>query len=182
MSDIDDILHDVGINDNSSSPSTEDVNALSDDDINDILESNGLSDDSSEEAVFEGEGSEEERENNQDLSNIAQDDELEHQLYQQALEEVDPDVNEDSEEEGPLEEQNALDEHVESTVEDNSNEIDAVAVETREEEIPENAKLSLNSPTLLIDDSTSRFSGTEWYQSIRNTKIILAGVGGIGRI
>ena len=37
-----------------------------------------------------------------------------------------------------------------------------------------------NSPTLLIDDSTSRFSGTEWYNEIQKSRIILAGVGGIG--
>lgn len=37
-----------------------------------------------------------------------------------------------------------------------------------------------NSPTLLVDDSTSRFSGTEWYNAIQETSIILAGIGGIG--
>lgn len=37
-----------------------------------------------------------------------------------------------------------------------------------------------NSPTLLMDESTSRFSGTEWYEEIRKQKIILAGCGGIG--
>lgn len=41
-------------------------------------------------------------------------------------------------------------------------------------------KLPLNSPTLLIDESTSRFSGTEWFRAIQETKIILAGLGGIG--
>jgi hypothetical protein len=41
--------------------------------------------------------------------------------------------------------------------------------------------LPTNSPTLLIDNATSRFSGTEWFQAIKNTKIILAGIGGIGR-
>ena len=37
-----------------------------------------------------------------------------------------------------------------------------------------------NSPTLLMDESTSRFSGTEWYNEIRKQRIILAGCGGIG--
>ena len=37
-----------------------------------------------------------------------------------------------------------------------------------------------NSPTLLIDDSTSRFSGTEWYDAISHKSIIIAGMGGIG--
>lgn len=37
-----------------------------------------------------------------------------------------------------------------------------------------------NSPTLLLNDSTSRFSGTEWYNEIQRSRIILAGCGGIG--
>ena len=37
-----------------------------------------------------------------------------------------------------------------------------------------------NSPTLLIDETTSRFSGTEWYDEIRKKNVILAGLGGIG--
>ena len=31
-----------------------------------------------------------------------------------------------------------------------------------------------------MDDSTSRFSGTEWYEEIQKKRIILAGLGGIG--
>ena len=37
-----------------------------------------------------------------------------------------------------------------------------------------------NSQTLLINNSTSRFSGTEWYNEIQKQRIILAGCGGIG--
>lgn len=37
-----------------------------------------------------------------------------------------------------------------------------------------------NSPTLLVDEYTSRFSGAEWYDSIRRSKVIIAGLGGIG--
>lgn len=37
-----------------------------------------------------------------------------------------------------------------------------------------------NSPTLLMDDSTSRFSGTEWYNAITQKRVVIAGVGGIG--
>lgn len=37
-----------------------------------------------------------------------------------------------------------------------------------------------NSPTLLIDDSTSRFSGAEWFNEIRKQEVIIAGCGGIG--
>ena len=37
-----------------------------------------------------------------------------------------------------------------------------------------------NSPTFSIDTSNSRFSGAEWFDAIRNSRIILAGLGGIG--
>ena len=37
-----------------------------------------------------------------------------------------------------------------------------------------------NSPTLLLNDATSRFSGTEWYNEIQKQRIIVAGIGGIG--
>lgn len=37
-----------------------------------------------------------------------------------------------------------------------------------------------NSPTILIDDSTARFSGAEWYEAIQRAEVIIAGLGGIG--
>lgn len=37
-----------------------------------------------------------------------------------------------------------------------------------------------NPKSLLVDASTSRFSGAEWYEEIRKSNIIVAGVGGIG--
>ena len=37
-----------------------------------------------------------------------------------------------------------------------------------------------NSPTLLMDDSTSRFSGTEWYNAITQKHVVIVGIGGIG--
>ena len=46
--------------------------------------------------------------------------------------------------------------------------------ETREPLIP------VNSPTLLMDDTTSRFSGAEWYNEIQRQRVIIAGCGGIG--
>lgn len=58
--------------------------------------------------------------------------------------------------------------------------------EESEEEEEENtsneadAKLPLNSSTLLVDESTARFSGTEWYNEIQKARIIVAGIGGIG--
>ena len=173
MDNIDNILHDVGLD---NTPATETSSPLSDTDIDGILEENGFSDET-QDSVFEGEGSEEERENTQDLSNTAQDDEMEHQLYQQALAEVDPDVNGDS---GDTEQrlENAREEFQEAL-----NEASPMEETTREditESSTEKAKIALNSPTLLIDESTSRFSGAEWYNEIQKARIIVAGCGGIG--
>lgn len=52
---------------------------------------------------------------------------------------------------------------------------------TSTEETPVDASaLPANSPTLLMNDTTARFSGAEWYNEIQRTNIILAGLGGIG--
>lgn len=51
----------------------------------------------------------------------------------------------------------------------------AAALESQNNEIP------VNSPTLLVEDVTSRFSGASWYDKIRTKIILLAGLGGIGR-
>lgn len=47
-------------------------------------------------------------------------------------------------------------------------------IENTHIEIPE------NSDTLLVDDTTSRFSSAIWYNNIQSKAVILAGVGGIG--
>lgn len=49
-----------------------------------------------------------------------------------------------------------------------------------ENSIPDDAKIPLNSPTLLVDESTTRFSGAEWFREIQKARIIVAGIGGIG--
>lgn len=51
--------------------------------------------------------------------------------------------------------------------------------ETQEATLGE-GKFPQNSPTLLVDESTSRFSGAMWYDEIRNKKVLIAGIGGIG--
>jgi hypothetical protein len=55
---------------------------------------------------------------------------------------------------------------------------------TAEEQIPsvpaEEPLVPLNSPTLLLDESTTRFSGAEWFNEIQRKTIIIAGQGGIG--
>lgn len=37
-----------------------------------------------------------------------------------------------------------------------------------------------NSPTLLVEESSSRFSSAIWYDAVRTKSVVLAGVGGIG--
>lgn len=45
---------------------------------------------------------------------------------------------------------------------------------------PPSCKIPLNSKSLLVDESTSRFSGAEWFSAIQSTSVIIAGIGGIG--
>lgn len=40
--------------------------------------------------------------------------------------------------------------------------------------------IPVNPNTLLVDESTSRFSSAEWYDKVREQRIVLAGLGGIG--
>ena len=62
-----------------------------------------------------------------------------------------------------------------STIQEESlNEQQEASAEQQELLIPE------NSPTLLLDESTTRFSGAEWFNEIQRQNIILAGIGGIG--
>lgn len=43
-----------------------------------------------------------------------------------------------------------------------------------------NSNLPLNSKSLLIDDSSSRFSSAIWFEEIKKQIVLLAGLGGIG--
>ena len=61
-------------------------------------------------------------------------------------------------------------------VQETLDENDAEDIDNGEEE----SQLPLNSPTLLVDESTTRFSGAEWYNEIQKARIVIAGVGGIG--
>lgn len=40
--------------------------------------------------------------------------------------------------------------------------------------------LPVNSPSLLVDESTTRFSGASWFNEIQKSRVIIAGIGGIG--
>lgn len=51
--------------------------------------------------------------------------------------------------------------------------LDSVIEETHKE-IPENSK------SLLVDETTSRFSSAIWYEKIQEKTVVLAGIGGIG--
>lgn len=42
-------------------------------------------------------------------------------------------------------------------------------------------EIPINSDSLLVDESTSRFSSAIWYEAVQRKTIILAGIGGIGR-
>ena len=69
----------------------------------------------------------------------------------------------------------ALNEHLEDSNPTglSEEEVDRI-VEEAHQEIP------VNSPTLLVDDTTSRFSSAIWYEKVQEKTIILAGCGGIG--
>lgn len=55
-----------------------------------------------------------------------------------------------------------------------------VSTVSTDSNIPDDTKITPNSPTLLVDESTTRFSGAEWFREIQKARIIVAGIGGIG--
>lgn len=182
MNDVDDILRGLGMNVPSSgaiSTPTEETagdeetaSSLTDADVSDILQENGFSQETQEE---DNEGHEEEVENTEYFKNQGEGGDL-------AIEQADPnhlnalanaETEDDEEGSDSLEEavencNQAMDEFVESTT------------NAAQGTPPEESLILLNSPTLLIDGSTSRFSGAEWYNEIQKARIIVAGCGGIG--
>lgn len=138
------------------------ISSFSDEDIDDILEENGFSEDlddtDSQESQSEGATADAEA-----LRRIGQQINETTEEYVASLSSSvdDRTIEENEEEEGEEEEENN-----ESSSEDT------------EPEDP--TALPLNSPTLLIDEATTRFSGAEWFQEIQKAKIIVAGCGGIG--
>ena len=68
---------------------------------------------------------------------------------------------------------------VHEQVSDSAVEAFNVVEETQPASTPE-PLIPPNSPTLILNDATSRFSGTEWYNEIQKQRIIVAGIGGIG--
>ena len=143
---------------------------FSPDDFNEILAENGFQEPVYEEAEEVVEGNEEEEEHNE---NIGEGNDL--------------DTEEDENWNNWIRQQEArgiaLEEYtwtVRPPVQTEA--IDAVAENAITETQPEHSPslLPQNSLTLLLNDATSRFSGTEWYNEIQKQKVILAGLGGIG--
>lgn len=161
---IDEMLQEFGIGvPNRNTPQTSEevtdgTSAFSDEDLADILEENGFSNQSSEEDDEEtynenqGEGG--------DLN--AEIREREEENYVGRI--LDPEFDEDEE-----------------TSETTTVEEETIHSETEQSTTTqETVKIPLNSPTLLIDETTSRFSGAEWFNEIQKQRIIIAGQGGIG--
>lgn len=92
----------------------------------------------------------------------------EHQ-YSMIIEEI---RNHEGTEEEPIE--SLPDSEDSSPLSEEEEELLAQVVEEAHNEIP------TNSGSLLIDESTSRFSSAIWYEAIQRKTVILAGVGGIG--
>lgn len=69
---------------------------------------------------------------------------------------------------------------IEEPSEHNDIAVSAVPVEATQNTEASTTLLPQNSPTLLMDDSTTRFSGAEWFNEIQRKTIIIAGQGGIG--
>ena len=66
-----------------------------------------------------------------------------------------------------------IEENTEETTEDN---IEAIEEATNEEV----ELIKSNAQSLLVDESTSRFSSAIWYDAIKLSRIVIAGLGGIG--
>lgn len=89
--------------------------------------------------------------------------------YNMIMEEI---RNHEGTEEEPIE--SLPDSDGSSPLSEEEEELLAQVVEEAHNEIP------TNSGSLLIDESTSRFSSAIWYEAIQRKTVILAGVGGIG--
>lgn len=90
----------------------------------------------------------------------------------------DNDLSEESEDEESYNENQG--EGNDMDLEESENEEVEEATTSTENNTPDDAKIPLNSPTLLVDESTTRFSGAEWFNEIQKARIIIAGIGGIG--
>lgn len=91
----------------------------------------------------------------------------------------DDDITALIEENGISEETLGVGNDMESEETEEEEEVEESIVST-DSNVPDDTKIAPNSPTLLIDESTTRFSGAEWFREIQKARIIVAGIGGIG--
>ena len=156
---------------------------LSDDDFNDILSENGFTD-------TEGNTSQSEsirQAYNEMMESISESLRQAHDERMESIESGTEQISEnlpDWENNGQPPEIIVPEEEEENNAEyDETEDLDEVgedSVSVVGEVNNEPEKIPLNSPTLLMDETTSRFSGAEWYNEIQKQRIILAGLGGIG--
>lgn len=99
---------------------------------------------------------------------------------------TDNDVNDILEENGITEDEGILDPEFEEISEENyydenqgegNDDLDIVPTPPTESTF---TPLPLNSPSLLVDEATTRFSGASWFDEIQKSRVIIAGIGGIG--
>lgn len=192
---VDDILRDLGSSTSSPqvSPVTEQPSGsyFSDDDLNDILSENGVNRDvGNEEAAADASSNltlgdlEELNEVVADATNTQEEDET--AIDAEDNEDDEPD-NEEAYERIAAENEATAGPSPDSApapiensnTEEEVNEVKEEEVKEKEEKEDKTA-IPLNSPTLLISDTTSRFSGAEWFNEIQKQRIIVAGIGGIG--
>ena len=162
---------------------------LSNDDFDDILGEYGFSrtQEAEAEEVTEEESGEEEEEVNTDIF-----EENAGEAGVAAQEYRDLDAEEDAEWEERIDSGEIREVHfhtsegvvdvpiIEEPSEHNDITVSAVPVEATQNTEVSTTLLPHNSPTLLMDDSTTRFSGAEWFNEIQRKTIIIAGQGGIG--
>lgn len=96
----------------------------------------------------------------------------------------DEELNEIIEDNGVSEDEESYDENQgeenDTNIEESEDEEVEASIAITENNTSDDAKIPLNSPTLLVDESTTRFSGAEWFNEIQKARIIVAGIGGIG--
>ena len=158
------------------------ASTISPDDFNDILADNGFQEpvyEEAEEVAEEDEEDEEEEEYNENGSE-GRDTDTDWNAFNQ-IQAVQSVNEEDYPEYNPDESlvQASIVPAVHEQVSDSA--VEAFnAVEETQPVPAQEPSIPPNSPTLLLNNATSRFSGTEWYNKIQKQRIILAGCGGIG--